>query len=465
MPSRNLTSRFCETVKGNGKQVTFPDAEARGLELRVSGAGAKSWTFRYRNDAGQQRRLTLGAFSPDSTPSDDPEAPPLLDLRQARIAARRARAAVDAGQDPAALKAARRDKARAKAVRTFDDLAQAYFSACESGRYQPRGKRKRERTLSDERGVYRRHVEKVLGPSRLDEIRRRDVRILLDGMADRGIGAQTARAHALIRQAFAFGMDREYVEANPAQNLLSVARAGVRDRVLSDEELRLLWQGLEKPGTLKTEDGGPVRVSRPMALVVQLLMILLQRRGELVGMRRNELDLDEGVWRIPGSRMKAGHPHVVPLPPIARSLIEEATMLAEARFGDEPPQDFPIFPGHRDKRKPMRPDSVTHAMQMVARAQGIHGAAPHDLRRTGATRMTAEKLGITHFIRSRVLSHASDTGGGATVSAVHYDGNEYLNEKRKALVAWEDYLMSVCTKTAAHPSTEPADCRVTTSHT
>ena len=60
---------------------------------------------------------------------------------------------------------------------------------------------------------------------------------------------------------------------------------------------------------------------------------------------------------------------------------------------------------------------------------------PHDLRRTGATNLTGEQLEFTRFTVSKVLNHASDTGGVAAVTSV-YDQNEYLAEKRRALSAW-----------------------------
>jgi hypothetical protein len=68
--------------------------------------------------------------------------------------------------------------------------------------------------------------------------------------------------------------------------------------------------------------------------------------------------------------------------------------------------------------------------------------SPHDLRRTGATALTSERIGIQRFIVSRVLNHASDTGDAAAVTAV-YDRHAYLPEKRKALDAWAALLTEI----------------------
>jgi hypothetical protein len=91
----------------------------------------------------------------------------------------------------------------------------------------------------------------------------------------------------------------------------------------------------------------------------------------------------------------------------------------------------------------MRADSANHAIKAVMKAIGVEGATLYDLRRTGSTAMTSERLGISPFIRSQVLSHTTDTGGGAVVSGRHYDANLYVAEKRRALESWEGLLLEI----------------------
>lgn len=447
MAARNLTARFCESVKPTpGKQTAYPDTDARGLELRVSAEGRKVWCFRYRTLEGQQKRLTLGVYAPDGQGSDSeaPDAAKPLDLKQARIASRRARAAADAGGDPAGEKIAKRAKAKAEPIKTFDDLVTNYFDACEKGRWRPRKKVKRARTLKDERGVYRRHIKASLGALRVDGVTRANVRDLLEGMAERGIGAQTNRAHALIRQVFNYAISRDRVTVNPTQNIEAVAPVNARERVLTDAELKSLWTTLLSPGELRGADGERVYIGRPTAICLQLLCLLLVRRTEASGMMLSELNLEQRLWLIPGERMKNGQPHLVPLPPAAVDLIREAIELATARLGKHgpPPNDFPVFPG-KNPSKPMRHDSVTHAMRAVADALGITKATPHDLRRTASTALTSERLKVSPFIRSMVLSHTTDAGGGSAVSRTHYDANSYITEKRQALEGWEALLLEI----------------------
>ena len=88
-------------------------------------------------------------------------------------------------------------------------------------------------------------------------------------------------------------------------------------------------------------------------------------------------------------------------------------------------------------------------MAELTTALGINDATPHDLRRTGSSAMTSERLGISPFIRSKVLGHISDAGGGAAVSASHYDANTYAVEKRRALRLWQDLLMEIASGESA----------------
>jgi len=192
-----------------------------------------------------------------------------------------------------------------------------------------------------------------------------------------------------------------------------------------------------------------VTVARPMRIALQLATLLLQRRAEVAGMAISELNLEEAFWLIPGERMKSGKPHLVPLPPRAVQLIKEAMILAKTGRKEQPPW---VFVARRVTLQPFRPDSLTHAMAELTLALGIDNASPHDLRRTGATAMTSERLGISPFIRSKVLGHSSDAGGGAAVTAAHYDANQYVAEKRRAIEAWADLVLEIVGDQARTPN-------------
>lgn len=444
MATPRLTTKFAESVRPEeGRQAAHADAQVPGLELRVSPGGRKVWSFRYRTLEGRQRRMSLGLF-------------PALDLGDARDKAFKVLAALADGGDPARDQRKAKEAARNRAVRTFGDLADAYLTACEMGRWRPKNKTKRASTLATETAVLRRHIRPTFGKLELHELTRRKVRGLLHTMTDAGIGAGANKAHAIIRQVCAYGIAEEHLEINPALGLTPPADMKPRQRVLTDAELRRWWDALERyPADLRQpakngeQQGEAVTVGRPMRIALQLATLLLQRRGEVAGMALAELNLDEATWLIPGERAKNGKPHLVPLPPRAVELIREALKLAKDGREDAPAH---VFPSRHKPGQAFRPDSLSHAMAELTAALGIVDATPHDLRRTGSTALTSERLGISPFIRSKVLGHTSDAGGGSAVSATHYDANLYVSEKRRALEAWEGLLLEVAGERSRVPN-------------
>ena len=432
MPSVALTDRFVASVTApeSGRLDVF-DKQESGLILRVSGEGRKTWAVRYRTLDGRQPRFTLGTY-------------PATGLRKARELAQDAKRAAERGGDPAGEARKARATAKQQPIRTFADLSAAYLVACERGEWAPKGKKKRPRTLADDRAVYRRYVEQEIGARPLAEITRPVVKGLLRKLVARGINAQANRTQAFIRQVYSYAISEwegGLVAVNPATGFAPLGESRPRTRTLTDDELRRLWAALCHPGELKitTAAGAETKacLGREVAIVLQLCAILLQRKGEIVGMRVAELDLDRALWLIPGERMKNGRQHLVPLPLAAVDLIREALALRED------PGSPVVFPSPRDAARAIRADSVSHAMRGVVLATGIPDASPHDLRRTGATALTSERLGVQPFIRSKVLAHSGDAGGGAAVSMIHYDANEYVSEKRRALEAWSALLLAI----------------------
>ena len=470
MASQHLTSRFCASARprigadGKPERVSHGDDDPVGLELRVSAQGRRTWTFRYRSEDGRQRRLTLGVFvdGDDEPTQSDREAvggeAQALTLRAARRRARQVRAEAEDGNDPAAEKQARKVTARAEPLKTFDDLADAYLIACEKGRWKPKRKQKRARTLRDETGILARNVRPIIGKLRLEDVSKAAVRRVLDAMLDRGVGPQTNRTHAVIRQALAYAVALERLVVNVASTIAPPVQEAPRTRVLSDEALKTFWtacevmpEGVRLPPRKGQTKGEKLYVARPTRIILQLCALLLQRRQEVAGMRVAELDLANKVWTVPAERMKSGRPHLVPLTERAVELIKDALKLAadgrdqpseyvfpSPRVADNPPKE-----GDDELARPLTPDGVTRAMARLCKGLGLPLTSPHDFRRTGASAMASERLGIAPYIVSHVLGHSGDLGGAAAVTWRHYAQHDFMPEKRRALEAWEGLLLEI----------------------
>jgi integrase len=162
--------------------------------------------------------------------------------------------------------------------------------------------------------------------------------------------------------------------------------------------------------------------------------VTLQRGGEIVGMRWAEINRAARTWLIPAERMKGGKAHLVPLSDMAMELLDEAAVVAPD--GSE----FVFASPRQEEGNHIDRGAFTRAMNRLVEALKIERATPHDLRRTGATNLTSERVGIPRFVVSQVIAHSGDTGGAAAVTGRHYDMNDYLPEKRRALDAWAALL-------------------------
>jgi integrase len=202
-----------------------------------------------------------------------------------------------------------------------------------------------------------------------------------------------------------------------------------RDRVLTDDELRTIWEATALPLA------GGFHMSPAMALAMRLVAISAQRRSEVTGMHTREIDWDKRIWTIPGERTKNHMAHVVPLSDAALELINEALSLTGKEAGY-------LFPSPRDSKKSVTKNSLTQTFVRLTTAKKLKDVRLHDLRRTVATHLTSERIGIPRFIVSRVLNQVSDTDGAASVTKV-YDRNQYLPEKRRALDAWAALLPEI----------------------
>ena len=146
------------------------------------------------------------------------------------------------------------------------------------------------------------------------DITRKDVRKLLDDIMDRGAPYTANRTLSGIRTFFDWAIEQDIVETSPCDRVKPPGQEQIRDRVLDDGELRLLWEAT-------------TALTPPFQQVVRLLVLTGQRLGEVSGMRWSELDLAAKLWSLPKERCKNGRAHDVPLSPQALAIIEATTSI------------------------------------------------------------------------------------------------------------------------------------------
>lgn len=412
-----LTDPQLKALQPGTTPIDLRDGELRGLIFTVLPSGRKQFALRYRAK-GKQRRLLLGEY-------------PGLSLAKARKLARHKQTAIDSGADPAAD----RQAARRAAADTFEALAADYMA---------KHARKFKRTADEDARILNADILPHWRGRSVRELTRRDVRVLVDRVADRA-PIMANRVLALIRKVLNFAVDHDWIDANPAARIAKPAREGSRDRVLTDEEIRRLWRLLshfpdtaERPAPGRKRAAGAADdplcpISPALAALLKVRLLTAQRGGEVARMRWRDLTLPPdapdvpqlGWWTIPGSDTKNREPHRVPL-------TADALALIRAQATDEEPGEY-VFTGRGGATVL---DRAKKAPAAVSRVLGIDFRG-HDLRRTAATRMA--EAGIPREHLARVLNHVE---GGARATKV-YDRYSYDAEKRVALDTWARRLATI----------------------
>lgn len=413
-----LTARYVEGVKGvKGKRLEIHDEQVRGLSLRVTATGAKTWALRYRNQAGQQRRLTLGAF-------------PALSLEKARKRAIAALSEVAVDNDPARDKQIERRKKR-REVSEKPQTVTALWALYEREKMGA----KKDGTQTYQKWLWAKHVKPKLGANELATLDRGTVRASLKEI---GESAPTTanRALALLRHMMNYAVEEEFLRASPLAAVGAMFKETSRERVLTDAELKALWGALQAAPA-----SADVDVSARMTVALKLILLTATRPSDVAGLQASEIDAAARSWTIPAERTKSGRAHVVPLSPDAWDLLAEA-------FGDKDAAKWKgaAFPNARHDAKAIERHSLSRAMARV-RAEAkledqekpIPRVTPHDLRRTAATYLASERIGVAPHVVSAVLGHSLE---GPAVTSV-YNRHRYDREKRAALEAWARLLAEI----------------------
>lgn len=433
--ARSLTASIIEALPPKEKPYQVFDGRERGLCLRVSPQGAK--TFRYRARS-LGKVVTLGPWSSASKPGH-------VTLSQARTLVERLREARRGGvHELAKIEADIKEHvspplAVAADGKTVGDAATEWWPVLDV---------QRKRGSSEARKIYEKHIERVLGPLPLEgpnKVQKRHCSAVIE-KAIKSAPVHSAKVLALMKQLLDFA-GRRYTGddwANPAARLKAGdfgVRNNRRKRWLSEQEIPVFWKVLEN------WEGSPETKSERQRLsaALRLLLLLGLRTSELRLARWSEVDLDARVLKVPVANRKltlkqAEHAtdFLVPLGPTALILFRELKKLA----GDSPW----VVPSKESKAGIYTEKAVGRAMRRLwcgekpskGRPKRMAGhpalaslkpATPHDLRRS--TRSHLGRLGVDPHIAERCLGHSL----GRIVDI--YDRGDYLEQRRTALERWD----------------------------
>jgi integrase len=412
MPLKRLSARFVETVTTGKMRAEFRDLHVRGLELRVTREGIKTWAFRYRRMSdGKKRTFTLGRY-------------PTMSVEEARIRAQEERARIARGSDPASGVLER------KLAPTFGEITAAWqASHAEANRSA--------RVRKDDSSMLARYILPAIGDMKASDVSRRELSMMLnqaksatdgrkghakDGSHARRLTHRPNRVFELTRAITRWAVAEGLLTNDPTHGMKRpIKREAPRERELSPQEIARFWSGLDE-----------LRISEGLRIALKLALVTAQRIGEVVGIQKREVTLEGSapIWVLPRGRSKNNETTRIPLSPLAVSLIRDALKLS----GDSQW----LFPSPKGDGPIKAPAASVGIFRGRARL-GLDDFRVHDLRRTAATRMA--EMGISPHTISLILNHMS--ARRSTITGKVYVQYSYDREKRIALEAWANRLEEI----------------------
>jgi integrase len=300
----NLTKRVVDAARPAATDFQLWDTKVRGLGLRVYPSGAKSFLLQYRNAARRTRKTVLGRYG-------------TLTVDQARDRAIKLLGTILDGSDPS------QDKREHRQAFTVGELADLYLT--EGAVEKPNKKRSSWQT---DRSNIERHIKPLLGAHIARGLTKTDVARFQSDVAAgktakdektrprgraivRGGMGIASRALSVLSAMMTFGEGRGLVATNPAKGVQPF-RGRKTERFLSESEVGLLGEALVEMERDR---------SLPMVAIAAIKLLLLTgaRRGEILGLRWEEVDFERGCLRLKDSKTGA---KVIRLAASALSVLE-----------------------------------------------------------------------------------------------------------------------------------------------
>lgn len=380
-------------------------SDGNGLYLcyRESFASPK-WRFRYRF-SGKARAMWIGSYAE-------------LSLAKARETIKLLSARVSLGYDVAGEKKERKADALAKIesdknALLVSHLATEYFERQILGRWK-------------HPDILRRRIDKDINPNighlKADEVKPRHIDDMLQNILARGAPTVANDVLRWTRRIFNYGIKRHILEVNPT-TAFDISDAGgqekARERYLDTGELEQLFTAmrLAKGFSIQNE------------LTMKLLLLLCCRKMELCAARWEDIDLENAIWHLIGT--KNGDAIDIPLPPVAIKWLQQ---LKDMSFNSEW-----VLPARKMQNR-MIPHIAESTLPVAlakvkTQMRGVENFTVHDFRRTARTHLAS--LGVDPIVAERCLNHRVKGVEGI------YNRHQYLDERRKALILWADKLVKL----------------------
>ena len=394
-----------ETVyrAAKAKEKDFSINDGGGLFLFVGASGSKLWRFVYQFE-GKREKIAFGAY-PDTG------------LEHARRKAEKARMQIANNINPSQLrKQVKSVKLNAKLnenrindglpiLGSFADVSHQWLNSVSHLTKANTHKRKKSRI--------ERYAFPILGNKPINEIKSSEVLAVLKPIIAKSKFETAHRLHGEISSIFAYGIVHNYTDYDPAQPVakqIPAQKVKHRAALIDPKQVAQLLRDISNyQGTFVVQSA------------FRLSPMLFQRPGEIRQMLWDDIDLETQEWRPLVS--KTDFHHIVPLSTQALGILEAIQPLTGS--GQY------VFPSIRGNGRPMSDGTIIAALKSLGYDSDVMTA--HGFRTTASTLLNEQ--GWSPDAIERQLAHAPRDKVRAA-----YNRAQYLDERRRMMQSWADYL-------------------------
>lgn len=276
MPKIQLTTMFVANppVSKSSSKVNYFDTIVPGFLVEVRSTGKSTFYQRYRDKSGRLKQVRIGQT--DS-----------LSLDEARQKARYIRSQSVMGLDPNA------EAEKYKQAPTFREFIE--------DSYLPHVMMHKRSWGQDEKMIQNKLMQ-LWGKIKMPDIARQDIEAFQAAMFNNGSKPGTVNRYmALVKHIFNLAEKWEIIDKSPARNVRRIEDNNHKERYLTTEETEHLLQQLKSCKSKVIPD------------IIEFLILTGARKGEVVGLRWDELNFKQGTWVLPAERNKAKVRKVIPL--------------------------------------------------------------------------------------------------------------------------------------------------------
>ena len=352
------------------------DSKVKGLKIRITKKGTKTFYYFYKSKAGRQGKYRIGVFGDIGVP-------------EAREIAKDLAADVRRGGDPQAEKVEARNLREEEKNKAVKDRV-ATLSIFLGEKYYPWAEGQ-QKSLWNTKAIMKRNFE-FLNSKRMDQITIWDIDKWQKGQLDRGIQRTTiGRAVTALKAVLNKAVELDVIEKNPiaGRKGKKADKKGVIRWLSADEEQRLYDALSKRTGHL------PV--------IITLLLNTGARPGEIFTLRWENVDLDNRSITLEAAFTKTGQTRYIPLNDTAFNALSNW----------ESNGDW-VFPGMYPKT---HIKSIQKGWRYIKQEANITNMRLYDLRHSFASKLVrngvsiyevAELLGHSAVEMTKIYAHLDD---------------------------------------------------------